>query len=329
MKSAPQTQTRTRVRNRIENKGKRSACTALFVALLRETPRDDWAGKPLTKRAITKRFHSLVKRFLSLGLSRAYIGRVKSVLQNEIRVFSKGSTPPQILLVGAVHAREWVTELVVEELARAYGGETGIMFVPSANPDGVALAKYGLNARFDTEQANAAFEVKKEYLTRVNGGTDFSLWKANANAVDVNVNFPAAWGTGRQNVRRPAPESYVGTMPASEPETRALMELSRGMRVAIAFHTKGEVIYHGFGERKQTALAAPFAYSTGYALLESAGSAGGFKDWFVQEGGFGLTVEVGSDSLAHPVTERSLPAIMARVKEIPALAVRALAALDG
>ena len=65
----------------------------------------------------------------------------------------------------------------------------------------------------------------QDFLLDVNGGnTDFSLWKANARAVDLNVNYNAKWGEGRQNVTYPAPSDYIGEFPVSEPENIALRD---------------------------------------------------------------------------------------------------------
>ena len=66
------------------------------------------------------------------------------------------------------------------------------------NPDGVALALGGLSSVKEPSRA--------DFLRGLNGGEDFSLWKANANGVDLNVNFDARWGAGIKNVFSPARE---------------------------------------------------------------------------------------------------------------------------
>ena len=68
----------------------------------------------------------------------------------------------------------------------------GIYFIPMTNPDGVRLAQEG--AGFIRNK-----ELKKNLL-QINGGPDFSLWKANINGVDLNTNFDARWGQGKRNV---------------------------------------------------------------------------------------------------------------------------------
>ena len=67
----------------------------------------------------------------------------------------------------------------------------------------------------------------KDFILLVNdGSTDFSYWKANANAVDMNVNFDAGWGKGVQNVFCPAPANFVGYYPNSEREVRSIIDFS-------------------------------------------------------------------------------------------------------
>lgn len=66
------------------------------------------------------------------------------------------------------------------------------------NPDGALLSGYGIDTALESERAK---------LLKINGSFDFSLWKANGVAVDLNVNFAANWGEGKRNVRVPASEN--------------------------------------------------------------------------------------------------------------------------
>lgn len=259
-----------------------------------------------------------MNRLKSTGLTGS-IGR--TVLGLPIPCLTVGRGIPRALIFGAIHAREWLTAALVMRLAEAYSGEYAILFVPMVNIDGVQLSLYGLNAEYGDSGADAEFRRRKTRLSEINGGErDFSLWKANINGVDLNVNFPMDWGSGRLNRTSPAPENYIGKEAASEPETKAVMRAARNIRAATAYHTKGEIIYHGYGEHLQTEAASPFSAASHYPLTESAGSAGGFKDWFVGSGlGFAITVEVGRDELPHPLDMRELERIYDRNKDIPAL----------
>ncbi|MDE5897149.1 MAG: hypothetical protein K2H43_04985, partial [Clostridia bacterium] len=74
----------------------------------------------------------------------------------------------------AMHAREWVTALLAIEHVKRGIPRGGVWFVPLVNPDGAAIVQSG---RIGCED-----------------------WKANAESVDLNVNFPARWGSGKKNV---------------------------------------------------------------------------------------------------------------------------------
>ena len=232
----------------------------------------------------------LFDRCQSLGRTET-IGR--SVLGREIYlVHSEKKT--NTLVVCATHAREHVTTDVLFGLF----WRTGLFcdFLPVHNPDGVCLAKYGAESVADRK--------KREWLIERNGKADFSLWKANANAVDLNVNFDARWGSGDKNVFSPAGENYVGPCAESEPETVAVADLIRrgDYSQVVSFHTKGEVIYWGFSPNfLYREEAERFAKALGYGLETAKKSCGGLKDYYdLYTDGLGLTVELGEDRFQHP-----------------------------
>jgi g-D-glutamyl-meso-diaminopimelate peptidase len=232
----------------------------------------------------------------------------------------------QIIIQSAIHAREHITaKLAVEQayycLRRiSLKPAGGIYFIPMVNADGVSLAQFGLDA--------VRSGARRSFLLQVNGaeGTDFTLWKANLNAVDLNVNFPADWGTGAQNVREPAPASYIGPAPASEPETRALMAFTRKVKPALtlSYHCKGEEIYWDFGQsgavrQRDRETGQILADLTGYRLIDGAlGSAGGYKDWCIQTPGIpAYTAEIISADAPYPVSYGLLPAEFVKNKDVP------------
>ena len=156
-------------------------------------------------------------------------------------VFKGGYSGGQVLIQAAIHAREGVTAPVVLKMMENYSGSAGVWCLPMVNPDGTELVRVGLDSVAD--------EKKRGFVLEVNGGSeDFSLWKANINAVDLNVNFPAKWGTGTQNVTYPAPGNYIGAYPLDQPESRALHDFTLKIQpaVTLSYHAKGEVIYKGF-----------------------------------------------------------------------------------
>lgn len=210
----------------------------------------------------------------------------------------------------AIHAREWVTSLLALEHILRGVKHGGIWFIPLANPDGALLCTNGIESVRDGE--------RRKRLLRVNGGEDFSLWKANADCVDLNVNFPAQWGRGAFNVRVPAPQGYIGEAPLCAPESRALAEFTQWVKAdyTVSWHTKGEEIYWRFrqdGERAKRDLefATALSGSLGYPLAEAPDSTGGYKDWCVESLKISaLTVEAGSDKRKHPLGEEALPELI-------------------
>jgi g-D-glutamyl-meso-diaminopimelate peptidase len=236
-----------------------------------------------------------------------------TVFGNLIPAIIVGQGLPNALIFGGIHAREHITSKLVSALAKAYKG-SAIMFAPMINIDGIMLSLFGER----TAPIN-----KCQLLLDLNGGShDFSLWKANGNGVDLNVNFNAGWGSGKQNITNPAPSNYIGKYPESEPETKALVKLCKEytFKAAISYHAKGEVIYYGFeNDDQHKQLSSLFSSVTGYPSEQSVGSAGGFKDWFVQEGGFGLTVEVGKDSQTYTGLYDDFSNILRQNLEVPKL----------
>lgn len=220
---------------------------------------------------------------------------------------------PQIIITGGIHARENVTCLLVMRQAFALESSSmGFYFLPMINPDGAMLLKFG---------ASAAGEYAR-FATEVNGGDDFSQWKANVRAVDLNLNFDAKFGRGKGNLRTPAPQGYIGTAPLSEPETRALADLTLKVRpvYTLSYHALGREVYWEFGQtdRRDRRAARLIADELGYKLVDGdLGSAGGYKDWCVENGIPGVTIEIGREGLRHPLTEADVAEDIERNLHLP------------
>ena len=228
----------------------------------------------------------------------------------------------QLLIEGAIHAREYITALLIVDLVKYLYDKPidgGIYFIPMVNPDGVQLVLEGTKGLKCEKQA--------EFLTNVNdGNTDFSQWKADANAVDLNVNFDALWGGGSQNVFCPAPGNFVGYYPNSEREVNNLINftLKNQPNATISYHTKGEVIYYGFEVLDQNKLARDLNIAeairdvTGYQIIKTENSTGGYSDWVSLNLGVpAYTIEVGESALPHPIGLDQLPKIFEQNKDVP------------
>ena len=216
---------------------------------------------------------------------------------------------PVGLVQCAMHGREFITARLAIEQYRVGVSKGSCWFLPLVNPDGALLSEVGVAA---------APREAREYLIRINGGEDFTLWKANGRGVDLNVNFDAAWGTGVKNTRVPSAENYIGEFPFSEPETQALKIFTEEIQpdYTVSYHTKGEEIYWHFNQSTHTCprdfrLARVISAATGYPLATAKGSAGGYKDWCIERLGIpAFTIEVGKDEFSHPLGEEALQDII-------------------
>lgn len=263
------------------------------------------------------------EKFCNYGVETGIVG--ESELGQTIPYIFVGQKNGNYMIVqAAIHAREHLTALVAVCLAKYLVAnpqlriDGGIYFVPMSNPDGVRLCQEGF-AWIEEENV-------KNRLVDINGGNkDFSLWKANARGVDLNVNFDAQWGQGKQNVFQPSPQNYVGEIAESEKETAALAEFTRSIKpvVTLSYHLKGEEIYWQFNQSprglfRDKRYAHSISDYTGYRLVSGEGSVGGYKDWCVQELNIpSFTIEVGSDAYEHPFPYNQLAAIVKQNEDLP------------
>ncbi|TCT19876.1 zinc carboxypeptidase [Melghiribacillus thermohalophilus] len=225
----------------------------------------------------------------------------KSVDGRNIYAVKLGKGDTKISINAATHAREWITtNLVMHQIdtySRAYTGnknidgynvrdllnKVSIYYVPMVNPDGVTLVQKG------------PFALGNPYnLIRINGGkTDFSHWKANANGVDLNRNYPVGWRNVVNDPGKPSSQNFKGYTPLSEPETIALsnFSLEHDFKTIVSYHSSGEVIYweNGEGEIRENArkVAHLISKKTGYSMLPASFSPGGgfYADWFTENTG--------------------------------------------
>lgn len=252
----------------------------------------------------------------ALPIGRSAVGR-------EIMGLVLGNGRDRVLMAAAFHGQEWLTALVTLrlceelcrgialdvrldgwELRRALAGRC-LTLVPMVNPDGADIALHGSA----TAGGCAAMVARL-------GGDIPGRWQANARGVDINHNFNAGWAALQQQERAagiggPSPRQWGGPAPESEPETRAMTELCRRCRFrhVIALHSQGEEIYWDYGPRtpeRSRLMAEILASASGYTVARPSGlaSAGGFKDWFIEETGRpGFTIELGRGENPLPLTD--------------------------
>ena len=208
------------------------------------------------------------------------------------------SSFPTIIVQYSIHAREYVTSYLalcqIEDFIRR-GKKGKIYFIPAVNLDGIEIAL-----------------------------KDNPLYKANANGVDLNVNFDARWGEGKENVFTESSENFVGEFPFSESESRALRDFTLKVKpqITLSYHAKGEEIYWHFfqdeeREERDYKIAKKLEKVTGYTLKKTPNSCGGYKDWCIEKLEIpAFTIEVGNDSLSHPVCTRNLMDIYLKNKDV-------------
>jgi len=227
---------------------------------------------------------------------------------------------PQVIVEGAIHAREYITAPLIVEMVKYMhnkGVNFGIYFVPLVNPDGVGLVLDGIKG---------LPQDVADFVTEVNGGsTNFSQWKANIRAVDLNVNFDALWGEGAQNLTYPAPGNFIGYKPNSEKEVQALINLTHKVNpvLTLSFHTRGEITFYGFEVltpeeiERDKIIAQAIEKVSGYVPVLTQNSTGAYPDWISTNYRVpAFTVEVGSDIWQHPIGLEHLPVIFERSKDI-------------
>ena len=239
----------------------------------------------------------------------------------------------KILVVGAIHAREYITAPLVmrqikEMLDKREDGDKSldeicIEYVPMVNPDGVTISQSGINGLNKEES-------KKKFQEIIDSWSEWGLkenqdkynwflnkWKNNLNGVDINHNFPTqGWPNRADSRKRPCNEFYKGASAGSESETQYLITLvnNENFDAVLNYHTQGQIIYwsnqHASADvlAKDRAMADIVAAYTGYKLVtpEADGSkyGTGFKDWLDWEKGIpNVTVEVGIGTSPVPETQ--------------------------
>jgi predicted deacylase len=154
---------------------------------------------------------------------------------------------PAVLYMGGQHAREWITPETVRRLAHqvvdGYGNDraltelvdtTELWFLPVANPDGY---DYTFTPGHRNWRKNLRDNDGDGRITPGDG-------------VDLNRNFPTKWFYDDEgSSSAPGGESYRGTAPASEPETRALDRLMDrvGFELMLNYHSASERLLYGEG----------------------------------------------------------------------------------
>ncbi len=195
------------------------------------------------------------------------IGR--SVEGRPITVVRRGSPGGAVVLaVGVIHGNEAAGVAIIDRLAVEPVPEgVELWLVRSMNPDGEARAD-----------------------------------RQNANAVDLNRNFPERWDV----LGVPGDWQYGGTGPASEPETRAMVALGSGIRPDLVLWYHQDLFRIAPGSGRAGEIRTRYAEVAGLPIVDITGGTytGTASQWartVIPDGGVGITVELGPTLSEHEV----------------------------
>jgi hypothetical protein len=211
-----------------------------------------------------------------VGLATTYPGLVKQVtigtsvkgqpilafkLTKDARTLADGRRPA-VLYSSAQHAREWITPEMNRRLFRylldGYSKDaaikklvdtTELWFVPVANPD-------GYDYTFTKDNRLWRKNLRDNDGDGVTTGVD---------GVDPNRNWPTKWGYDNEGSSPSiGSQTYRGTAPASEPETRALDGLMGrvGFEFGVNYHSAAELLLYGVGWQVATPTPDDLLYET-------------------------------------------------------------------
>ena len=245
----------------------------------------------------------------------------KSELGEDLVAFELGEGDKTILVQGSIHAREYINSFLLISIIKYLKNFTlngRAVIIPLSNPDGVRICLEGADFIENKE--------KRELVKNILSNSNQKLYKANANGVDLNVNFDAKWGEGASNTKiSPSSENYIGPYPNSESEVKALIDLTikESPFLTLSYHSKGNVVYYGFEGQKENTLLYQKKYldvivsTTNYTPIYTRNSTGGYKDYCLYVLGIlSFTIETGKDYLSHPIGLENLDTIFNENKDL-------------
>ncbi|KAF2176588.1 zinc carboxypeptidase [Zopfia rhizophila CBS 207.26] len=191
---------------------------------------------------------------------------------------AEGPGKPAVLWHGTVHAREWITAMVVEyltlQLIQGYGNDNvttsfldkyDFYILPFVNPDGFVHSQ------------------TTERLWRKNRQPPPPSGNSSCFGRDINRNWPYEWNSNPLGASTdPCSQTYKGEEPSDTPENQGLVKLvnelrdSSGIKLFIDWHSYGQYILSPWGYNctlyaddlgQHTKLAAV----TGDAIRETEG----------------------------------------------------------
>lgn len=206
------------------------------------------------------RLEEVIRSLTTSSIVKAFVSSLTSVDGRNIYAIEIGTGNELTLFTAGIHSREvanpqFIIKYAASLVNRFEKGDSAailmlsrkrLVFIPCVNPDGYETAIKGKRAIRDTTLFAWQQHVKA-----------LCEFKANANGVDINRNFPSftagQWWDGCKKDNNipdsPSPDFYGGPTLGSEPETRVAMSfLEKYLPQAhryIDLHSAGRCIYAG------------------------------------------------------------------------------------
>lgn len=209
-----------------------------------------------------------------------------SVQGRGITAYYFGNGPTTILYTGAIHGNElsskyivesWISEL--DAKAADIPADKTIVVVPVVNPDGAGIAQ-----------------------------------RNNARGVNLNRNFPTSNWTGDIQTGSGFRPGEGGSGAGSEPETQALMNLTRQLNPAftVTFHSSGRLV-NSNDAGNSIAKGRQYANLAGYSFIPNSATTGTFgfemtgtyEDWLLERGRAAILIELNTNTGNHFAQNRS------------------------
>lgn len=214
-----------------------------------------------------------------------------SVQRRAIDAYTYGNGKTRLLLVGGIHGGyEWNSVLLayafmdyLDTHPEIIPSNLSVTIIPSANPDGL-FKVIGKGGRFT--------------VADVLSSADQSPGRFNANGVDLNRNFDCRWQSNGVWQWRTV---SAGTVPFSEPESRAIRDFVLRARPAIAvfWHSQSNAVYASQCEKGilSETIFVMNAYSkaarySAVKVFDAYATTGAADDWMASINIPAITVEL-------------------------------------
>jgi len=278
---------------------------------------DDFYDQYPTYEQIVQQLSNLAKQYPTLAKYEPSMG--KSIENRDLPYIiitgNKSATKWNVYIEGGLHAREWIAPVTTVYLAEAllanYTTNSAVAYLmdriifhiaPECNPDGYIYS-------WSTD--------RNWRKNRRNNGNSYG--------VDLNRNFDDHWG-GQGSSGVPTSDTYRGTAPTSEPETKAINAyvLSLPKRLGgIDYHSYGPDVLRNWGWTatasadeswlkplgdgwRDTIRAVYNVSYTSQRAGEMYVACGGCDDWMTSGGGMlgkGWTIELRGNSFVLPAAQ--------------------------